>query len=382
MALLGKYSGFVSALSGSVATSVKECVTNFKERLSTDMLVLPQKPVRVSDNIYTENEYLVTSMDGLFLFAKDGLFKLVDIPCFGITMAKGSLYISTFCRADTIESRVYKFDAGDLLSGAPTMPPQYVYGRVDYNTSTRIHQISYANDRLYIANTGHNSIMSVDDEGTILDDLTFILDDSGYAIDFDHNHINTVFGYGDLLYFTCFKFGRTGLVGVTDKKSMGTWRFAHKGTHDIVVSGRDVFVSDSFGNRFPPLAPEGVNGYLTMNGKKAFVHAFEGLDEYMVRGYASTGGEHVIGLSAYWNKDIYSQSALGGLVVCSDDGSYMVHRNMPYRQFYDIIRVDGAKTDTLPGFMGFDDAVNGFCKYFGAPVYCGELGRRDIGRQS
>jgi hypothetical protein len=113
-----------------------------------------------------------------------------------------------------------------------------------------IHQISQTNTGIYIANTGRNSLVYLSNDGKRQEHFFG-------QINYDYNHVNSVFPYGDkilvMLHNKAHKESEVAVLkhnhnsGFSQEKSFSLWEI---GCHNVYVDGKQLFYNGSRENRF------------------------------------------------------------------------------------------------------------------------------------
>lgn len=119
-------------------------------------------------------------------------------------------------------------------------------GRVGY-----VHQIAYANNGLYIANTTYNSIVFQDLSGETYHEYHF------YGREDDHNHVNSVYPCGKLVVVLLHNRGKqpsevvvlehSRTQGFTLKERIG---LKHWGCHNVFIDGKMMYYNASRSGKF------------------------------------------------------------------------------------------------------------------------------------
>lgn len=312
----------------------------------------------------TENirgDYFVTSDSGVYGIQGGKVFRLFAADTFGLALRDGELFVST---STDKTSRIVKTRLDLPLRAGHKLRFKEIFA-APTTKKGRFHQIAFYNNFLAICHTSANCILLVDpDSGALQREIFPFQDNLGGKINFDHNHINSVSHCGDTLLFCAYRAGSGALLGVIHDSKLKGYRIQHAGAHDVHVSGRDIYYSDTFGGKEGPNAN---CGYLIRNGRKFDPDAFTTPTGYAVRGLAQSVDELLIGHS---NKGERRKrfSGSGALLRCV--GHKMAQEvTMPFAQVYDIIEMSGRHFNEAPSVKTWEEVNALFESVFGNPVY-------------
>jgi hypothetical protein len=290
---------------------------------------------------------LVTTNQGLYLVERGTWRCLLPFACFGIARHEDRLFLgaSAGIHSFVLAARIAGSDSIDALSDVRIL--------ARYETryhNERIHQIAYdpATNVVHGANCRRNSIIAVDANGRgVLDEKYLFVDGTGFVITTDQNHVNSVTMNGDIVLFTAHSIGKGGALGFIADDTVRAYQYPARGLHDIVVHDDGIMFTDSFRDREAAERPE-ASGAIIYRGHEYLSQAVGGGDHKLVlRGLAVKGTAVVVGVSAYARREARLTESGGGIIAFRD-GTMLGHIEGPFAQIYDVLPVDGRRTD-VPG---------------------------------
>jgi hypothetical protein len=306
-------------------------------------------------------ECLITSDRGLYAVSRGQLWQLFAGDTFGVAVAGGELFVSF---STHLHSRVIRTPWRGEVSADAILEYAPVY-EVGTQKPTRIHQLGTFKEWLLICQTSTNSLVFIDRKsGEETRQYHPFLDQFGAAIQYDHNHLNSVCACGEVLLICAYRAGTAAMLAVVDGERLRGYQVRHTGAHDVFVSGRDVYYSDTFG----AAAEKGATryGYLIRNNRRVAESFFTRNHGYAVRGICQIGDELLIGHS---HKGERRKRFLGhGSLLRFDGLSVTDEIALPFAQVYDIIRFTGEHADP-PAVTTWAEVNQLFTEYFGPPVY-------------
>ena len=211
----------------------------------------------------------------------------------------------------------------------------------------RIHQIAYdpRANLIQCANCRRNSLISVDPGGRgIVDEKFLFVDPSGSPFFTDQNHVNAVTMNGDALLFATRYAGSGSGVGFVAKDTVRVYEYSTVGVHDVVIHDGGIMFTDSF--RGEGLSQNlNVSGAIRYRGQEYLSQAIDGGHRKLVlRGLAMRGTVLAVGFSA-WARREERMAAAGGGIIVFRDGKLVGLIDGPFGQVFDILPLDGVRTD-------------------------------------
>lgn len=312
----------------------------------------------------TENirgDYFVTSDSGVYGIQGGKIFRLFAADTFGLALRNGELFVST---STDKTSRIVKARLDLPLRQGNELRFKELFAAATTKKG-RFHQIAFYDGSLAVCHTSANCILLLDPEtGFLRREIFPFHDQFGATIGSDHNHINSVSQCGETLLFCAYRAGRDALLGVIHGSKLLGYRVEHAGAHDVHVTGRDIFYSDTFGSKE---GPHGNCGYLMRNQQQFDQSAFETPAGYAIRGIAKRGDEMLVGHS---NKGERRKRFAGSGALLRCVGDKMVEEvKMPFAQVYDIIAMTGQHFEELPAVQTWNEVNALFESVYGKPVY-------------
>lgn len=307
-----------------------------------------------------EGRYLVSSERGVFEVSANRIRHLSSVPCFGIARAEEDIYLATWTARDTL---VLRGTLRDSAAGLTASGLTEIFRVPTLTEAGRIHQIGVWGDALWICNTATNTLTKIDRRsGAFLANVAPFRCSFGHPITGDHNHVNSVFPRDSWLLFAAFKINRRGAFGLIGRGECRLWAHRNMGIHDCVITGDELWFSDSY--RFWDQV--GGRGCV-YRGKEMFDPAhFEHTPNHFVRGIAGHGRERIFGNS--FSGDRASRFSGAGNLLLARDRTITHRIEFPGAQVYDIIRADGQRFAQPPSrgeFAAVADLLDGI---FGPPV--------------
>lgn len=294
----------------------------------------------------TRQKYLVSDRSGIYLITPHKIQRIIRGSCFGMSISDDRfLYYTLFFNFFDLYkmSFLVKVHLDRLVRKKITFS-KVVYRREEYSIGSRIHQIEWRDKKIYIANSGNNTVLVLDSTtGKKIREFAPFKDlMNKNMIGYDLHHINSVAVFGDKLLFTAFNIrGGCSVIGLISSQDIELYTYPHEGVHDIAVINNNLFISDSFGGRIPRQGQKCDGGFPVKNGQK-YLSAFFTGKQYMVRGICYEEGELVIGLSSLFRKEEDMGKKKGGLCIFRGDKETM-YENLPFSQCYDMLNLKGFK---------------------------------------
>jgi hypothetical protein len=290
---------------------------------------------------------LVTSNSGLYLLDNEGWHCLLRVICFGIARHQDTLYIGAAAGLHSfiISAQIVGRDSIDALRDVKVL--------ARYETryqNERIHQIAYdpRANLIYGANCRRNSLIAVDPGGRgIVDEKFLFVDPSGSPFFTDQNHVNAVTVNGDALLFAVRYAGAGSGLGFVANNIVRVYLYPAVGVHDVVIHDGGIMFTDSFRERDADQNHK-VFGAVRFRGEEHLTQSIDAGSRNMVlRGLAMRGSTIAVGFSAFARREERVSTAGGGIIALRGDKSVGIIDG-PFGQVYDVLPVDGARTDA-PG---------------------------------
>lgn len=284
-------------------------------------------------SVSLNGSYYITTDKGLFFIEDSKLFKILDGAFYGIAFSDEYYYLSAYFGK---LSTVVRGRLDDLKACCSSNAMEPVYTTQVASTNSRIHQVFFANGTLYIADSGRNTIVEYDEHsGRLTQETAPFLDQFGYPIYYDNNHINSVAAYNDYLIFTAYRAGSGSMIGVVKDGKVVGFRYPNIGVHDVFVTDQNFFFCDSFGVG----APDQGGALICSHGP--FSEVFSQSPGWIVRGIAGDPqGELLVGHSH--KGDRRKRFRGNGALLLFQDCKFRQELTMPYwSQTYQIIQADG-----------------------------------------
>lgn len=286
-------------------------------------------------NLNISQEYFITSEKGLFWITKNKIEKIFDAWCFGVAVQGNMIFLSC---SNNFETYVLKGELVKTKNKYSIRSTQKIYSEPITVSNRRIHQICIYKDVLYVANTVRNTILYVaTDTGETLKEIAPFKDLWGEPILYDQNHINSIFATENHLFFIAYRVGSGSAIGLIDDQLITLYSYKNKGVHDIYLSKKRFLFSDTFGEQRSTES----GGALIMNGEKFDESFFAKPPGYIVRGFAGTNEEMIVGHSHKGERKKRFEGF--GKLLISDTNSVKDVIDFPASQVYDIISIDGVK---------------------------------------
>jgi hypothetical protein len=298
------------------------------------------RPSRLRADLATplRGDYLISSEKGVFWAHGQTVENVFPFSTFGLSIAGDQFYaavsIGEWCYI--VAARVHLTADGTLTLSSfrllRTIETRY--------HNERIHQIHARGNRLAITSTRSNSILVLDAQsGDAIVDIYPLCDATGFPINTDQNHVNSVYQAGDAIFFIAHNAGNIGsFVGFIHGDRVIASSYPHRGIHDIVPTERGLLYSDTFG---APIKDYRGGGNMLIGRSAVLPSGHE--KGFMVRGFAGTADEMLVGHSHFGRRaDRFKAS---GAVLLVKGGKLHSVNTMPFAQTYDVIRIDGRKFD-------------------------------------
>ena len=288
---------------------------------------------------------LVTTNAGLFLFSAGRWHCLFPAACFGIAVSGPDLYLGasaglhSFVLHGKLEvgSSQYRIGQQRILAKFETR----------YHNE-RIHQIAYdpLTASVVCANTRRTSLLTIDPKmGGLLKEEFLFEDATGFPVHTDQAHLNSVTPHGRALLFAMHNAGNHGsALGFVLDGRVRAYSYPVRGVHDIVVHDdalmfTDSFRADQFGSR-----PD-VSGAIRYRGHEYLADQTDAVRRKLVlRGLAIRDGVLAVGYSFYAKRESRLTETAGGILTLKD-GSLVAMADGPFSQVYDVLPIDGMRTD-------------------------------------
>lgn len=251
-------------------------------------------------------------------------------------------------------------------------PRQKVYAMEHWgvpitDNAERFHQVTSRRDGpIWVANTSRNTLLRIDPHNhDRISEYSIFHDQFGVPILYDHNHINSVVQYEDVILFSAYRAGENSLICVINGDRIKGYAYPRKGVHDIYLTSTGFLLCDTFGENQPGRggAPYTENGIIDPK--------FFGREPgYVVRGAVGLGEDWLIGYSHKGERKKRYEGN-GGVIVISR-GKVQETWTLPAAQIYQIVREDKEFIDPVQE-CSVEQVCSLFEEVLGPPVYEGQI---------
>lgn len=288
---------------------------------------------------------LVTTNAGLFLFSAGCWHVLFPVTCFGVGKRGHDLYLGASAGLHSFIVR------GTLEIG----PKQCMLHRLQilsrFETryhNERIHQIAYdpLTDLVLCANTRRTSLLAVNPEtGKIIKEEFLFEDGTGFPVHTDQAHLNSVTPHGRATLFVMHNAGDHGsALGFVLGGRVRAYAYPARGAHDIMIHNDALMFTDSFRADRIETQPD-VSGAIRYLGTEYLAELTDAIPRKLVlRGLAAYRGVLAVGYSFYAKRERRLGESAGGILLFKD-GALIAMVDGPFSQVYDILPIDGTRTD-------------------------------------
>jgi hypothetical protein len=317
-------------------------------------IAAPRKAIAARATQSVPYPLLVTSNAGLYVLERDEWHCLLPVICFGVARHEDTLFLgaSAGLHSFVLSARV----AGD--AGIDTLRDVKILARYETRYhNERIHQIAYdPRTRLvHCANSRRNSLIAVALDGRGVVDEKFLFADPGGSPFFtDQNHVNAVTVNGDALLFASRYAEGGGGLGFVANDTVRVYRYPAVGVHDVVIHDDAIMFTDSFRDDSVLAASAGADGAagkpsasgaVRFRGEEYLTQAIDTSSRRLVlRGLAMRGDMLAVGFSAWARREERMAVAGGGLILFRG-GKLTGIVDGPFGQVFDVLPIDGARTD-------------------------------------
>jgi hypothetical protein len=286
------------------------------------------------------------------------------VVCFGVARHEDMLYVGA---SAGLHSFVL---SAEIVGEASIEGLRNVKLLARYETryhNERIHQIAYdpRTNLIHCANCRRNSLLAVDPGGRgVVDEKFLFVDPSGSPFFTDQNHVNAVTVNGGALLFATRYAGSGGGLGFVANDTIRVYQYPAVGVHDVVIHDDGIMFTDSFrensvlADRVEKAGAEpssNPSGAIRFRGREYLTHAIDtGSRRLVLRGLAMRGGALAVGFSA-WARREERMTVAGGGVILFRDGKFVGLVDGPFGQVFDVLPVDGARTDAAGPARAFED---------------------------
>ena len=287
---------------------------------------------------------LVTTNAGLHLFFGRRWHCLFPITCFGIAKNGPDLYLGvsaglhSFIVRGTLDVRSERYALRNLRVLAKFETRYH---------NERIHQVAYdpLSAMVLCANTRRTSLLTVDPAGGILKEEFLFEDATGFPVYTDQAHLNSVTPHGGATLFAMHNAGNHGsALGYVLDGKVRAYAYPARGVHDILIHDDGLMFSDSFrADRFA--SQPDVAGAIRYLGREYLADQTDAIDRKLVlRGLAARGNGLAVGYSFYAKREQRLTETAGGILLF-EDGALTAMVDGPFSQVYDVLPLDGMRTD-------------------------------------
>lgn len=305
--------------------------------------------------------YYFTSESGVYRVDRNGVYRVLDIPAYGIAIRGEWIFLALY---SYVYSIVVRGNRKALHENGRRFDFQELFRLETLSTNERIHQVFLGDEALWVANTGRNTLVKIDPQRCrVIAELPMVVDRFDRAVLFDNHHINSVSEYGGTVLFTAYRagFGRS-LIGIYDGTSVTGFAYPREGVHDIYLSGDGFMLCDTFGPN-----TDAAGGILVTENGAFDPDFFETPPGCVVRGVAGTAEELLVGHS---HKGTRSQRFNGhGSLLVARHGKVDDRIELPSAQVYQIVMEDGATLTPEPINVEPQHVAAKFQRVLGEPIY-------------
>jgi hypothetical protein len=316
---------------------------------------------------------LVTTNRGLYLLDSGVWRCLLPVVCFGVARHDDRLFLGA-------SAGVHSFVLAAKIvgpDGIGALRDLRIIARYETRYhNERVHQIAFdpGGNVVHCANSRRNSLLAVDAAGGgVLDEKHLFADCAGGTITADLNHVNSVTMNGGILLFTAHSTGEGGALGFVADDRVRAYGYPARGIHDVVIHDGGIMFTDSFRDNAAADRPQ-AHGAIRYRGGEYLSQALEtvGGPKLVLRGLAMQAGTLVVGVSAYAPREERFTETGGGLAVFRD-GALLGLVEGPFAQTYDILPVDGHRTDAAGPARSVAELDALFRRDVGPPFYEGPV---------
>jgi hypothetical protein len=341
-----------------------------------DAVVEPRKTFAAEAPFFIPFPLLVTTNRGLYVAERGAWHCLLPVTCFGIARHEDNLFLGA-------SAGIYSFILSMKIVGTDSIDGlRNVQILARYETryhNERIHQIAYDPQASLVhgANCRRNSVLAIDPGGSgIVDEKFLFVDGTGFRVSTDQNHINSVTMNGDMLLFAAHSAGKGGALGFVAADVVRAYQYHARGIHDVVIHNDGIMFTDSFRDHAAETCPQ-ANGAIWYRGKEYLSQAIDPQPRKLVlRGLAMCGTALVVGVSAFAQRDERLTEKGGGVIVFGD-GKMLGLIEGPFGQVYDVLPVDGRRTDAAGSVRSAGELDSMFQRDVGPLLFEGRV-RRDV----
>ncbi len=172
-----------------------------------------------------------------------------------------------------------------------------------------------------------------------------------------------------MVLFSAHTLGTGGAaLGFVDGDRVRAYKFGGRGVHDVLLHDGGVVFTDSFRSARMKNEPD-VCGAVIMHGHECFAPEVEALGRQLVlRGVSARKGAICVGASTYAKREERFEESGGGVLIFHG-GSLTEFVAGPFSQVYDVLPLDGRRTDKPMPAMGADELDDLFSSQIGPCVY-------------
>lgn len=304
--------------------------------------------------------YFYTSEKGVYRIDSSGVYRILEIPCYGIAINGDWVYLALF---DGGYSTVVRCDRKTLTESDARPDFREIYRIPARSSNERIHQIYLGDEALWVTNTGRNTVLEIDPNDCVVQaEIPLILDRFDHPVMFDTNHINSVFRHDGVMLFTAYRAGDQSMIGIYDGESVTGYGYRNVGIHDIFLTEDGLYFCDTFGTGDPDTG----GAVITPDGPldPAF---FQQPPGYIVRGLAGTQDEFLVGHS-FKGTRAKRFDGRGAILVCRNK-TIQGKIDVPTAQVYQIITSDGDFLMPRPAKLDLEKLHDELARTLGEPIY-------------
>lgn len=345
----------------ALAHSVRRGVGRACAEFSTERIFQARSDLnRVQDSsVSLRGAYYFTSEKGVFRIDITGIYRVLDVACYGIAMGGPWVFLALYCFDYAI---VVRGDRWALREPGRRFRFTEIYRLKTLSSNERIHSIFLGDEALWVANTGRNTLLKVDpEEARVIAEIPIILDRFGRPVLYNNNHINSVSEYGGVVVFVAYRAGTQSMIGVLDGTRVTGYGYPRVGVHDIFLTDGGFLICDTFG-----AGTEAAGGVPVTEKGPMDPEFFSRPPGCIVRGIAGTGEETLIGHSHKGERALRFSG--NGAILVAQNGQVVNRIDVPPAQIYQIITEEGEFVARPSAAVDAAKIRSTFQQAFGEPI--------------
>lgn len=304
--------------------------------------------------------YYFTSEKGVFRLESSGIYRVLDVACYGIAIGGPWVFLALYSHDTAI---MVRGDRRALHEPGRDFAFREIYRLRTLSSNERIHGLYLGDEALWVANTGRNTLLQIDPEAAeVVAEIPVIRDRFDRPVLFNNNHINSVSEYDGTVLFAAYRAGAQSMIGVYDGATVTGFGYPCEGVHDIFLTEGGFVLCDTFGAN-----TDEAGGMPVTEEGPLDPRFFARPPGCIVRGVAGSPDELLIGHS---HKGERAQRFEGrGAILIARDGRVVGRIDVRPAQVYQIITEDGDFTVPRPRKVEADALRRMFRDALGPPIY-------------